>query len=392
MAVPSDRRRQSGLWRRRALAGAGLLVAAIAAWQALVGPEPEPPPKPQTEMLVVEPSRPTLAIAGGRFALEALVVRPAGAGPWPLAILSHGVPRDAAEYPQMRAEGMVGPARELARRGYAVVTFLRRGYGGSEGKPSRSGATCDKRDYRQSGLAEGADILAMSAHMQAQPWADPTRLLLVGQSAGGHASLAAASLRPAGLRAVVSMAGGRGSRAPDEVCDEAALVASMGAFGRTVTVPSLWVYAENDGYFRPALARAMHAAFAAGGSASELVVTPAFGEDGHAQFTRRAGIPVWQPIIDRFLRRAGLPTWDSPPLFEVARLPAPDGLSDACRRLWSEYLAAYEHKAFARTDRGACSYRAARLSSGDARDATLDACRQRNPAGCRIVSEDNRPP
>jgi pimeloyl-ACP methyl ester carboxylesterase len=83
------------------------------------------------------------------------------------------------------------------------------------------------------------------------------------------------------------------------------LVEAMGSYGRTTAVPTLWLYAENDLFFGPSLAREMHAAFRRGGGAAELLVLPSFGSDGHHLFTLDTGIPQWAPAVDRFLATLG---------------------------------------------------------------------------------------
>ena len=70
-------------------------------------------------------------------------------------------------------------------------------------------------------------------------------------------------------------------------------------------LPTLWLYAENDLFFGPSLAREMHAAFRRGGSAAELYLLPRVGSDGHQLFTLDAGIPHWAPAVDRFLATLG---------------------------------------------------------------------------------------
>src|SRR5262249_27609639 len=117
--------------------------------------------------------------------------------------------------------------------------------------------------------------------LQSQPYVDPDRVLLVGHSAGAFGSIASASLAPHGLAAVITLAGGRGSQESDTVCRKDVLIRAYGSFGKKVRAPSLWVYAENDHFFDSKLARAMFAAFTAGGAPGELIIAPPFGTDGH---------------------------------------------------------------------------------------------------------------
>ena len=130
-----------------------------------------------------------------------------------------------------------------------------------------------------------------------------------GVSAGGFASIALSADPPPGLAAVINFAGGRGSRADNDVCDEAALVRAFATMGKTSRIPMLWVYAGNDKFFGPELAQRMHAAFTAAGGHARFIDAPAFGRDGHTLFSA-IGAPVWTPMVDAFLREMKLGTRD----------------------------------------------------------------------------------
>jgi pimeloyl-ACP methyl ester carboxylesterase len=72
-------------------------------------------------------------------------------------------------------------------------------------------------------------------------------------------------------------------------------------------VPTLWVYAENDTYFPPWLARQMCQAFQAAGGRAQMVMLPPFAEEGHFLFTAGRGLALWTPIVSRFLTGLGFP-------------------------------------------------------------------------------------
>jgi predicted acyl esterase len=69
--------------------------------------------------------------AAGPRGLEALLVRPAGNGPFPLALLSHGAPRQGSDRAGMSANGLYRKGVEFARRGFVSLIVMRRGYGTS---------------------------------------------------------------------------------------------------------------------------------------------------------------------------------------------------------------------------------------------------------------------
>jgi dienelactone hydrolase len=240
--------------------------------------------------------------------LEALLYRPAGEARRPLVIISHGSPRSFADRAGMRADWAERAAAFFVAEGYAVLVPMRRGYGTSPGDANdRAHGPCSNPDYADAGLRVGRQVLDIVEYMKGQAFVDARRIVLAGQSAGGFASLAAASWNPDGVVAVINIAGGRGSRAANDVCGEARLVEAMGTFGAGARLPSLWLYSENDLFFRPDLARRMHAAYALGGARTELRILAAYGSDGHG-FVRRAGsASEWQPLVRAFLASLGGP-------------------------------------------------------------------------------------
>jgi dienelactone hydrolase len=139
--------------------------------------------------------------------------------------------------------------------------------------------------------------------VRGEQWADGTRIVLAGQSAGGFGSIAAASQPFEGVVAVVNFAGGRGSMGPDQVCRGDRLVEAMARYGERTRVPALFVYSSNDRFFGPGLARAMHSAFAAAGATADFIEAPATGNDGHVYFARR--MDDWAPRVESFLKRVG---------------------------------------------------------------------------------------
>jgi len=304
--------------------------------------------------------------------LEAMLVRPSGGGRYPLALLSHGAPRDPAARANMSPYGMYRPALEFARRGFAALVVMRRGYGISGGRYAESNGPCSERDYLRSAKASSEDLSAAVRAMQGRSDVSTNGMIAVGSSAGGFASIGLAAAAPQGLVAAISFAGGRGSRGDDDVCDEAALVRAFEALGRTSRIPTLWIYAENDKFFGPDLARRMHAGFVSAGGRAQLINAPAFGDDGHTLFSR--GIPLWTPMVDRFLREQNLGAR------EVAAAPLPPSLSppprlgEKGRSAFADYLAASPHKAFAVSPTGGFAYRVGQRSAGAAQDAALAAC------------------
>jgi dienelactone hydrolase len=323
----------------------------------------------------------------GPRGLEAVLVRPADGGRYPLALMTHGSPRDAERRRQMTPGRYQTQAIEFARRGFAVLIVMRRAYGLSDGDYAEGAPRCGAPEYLKSARESARDLRAAIEAMRTRTDVATERMIAVGQSAGGLAAVALATDAPPGLAAVINFAGGRGSSGDNNVCGEDALVEAFGTLGRTARVPMLWVYAENDLYFRPQLARRFHDAFQASGGRAKFITAPAFGRDGHSLFSV-SGTPVWTPMIDAFLRdeELGLRTPLPPPTADAMAPPAQFG--ERGRAAFKQYVLAGEHKAFALSKSGRFAWRAGARTEREARVAALDACQQAGDS-CTIYAMDD---
>lgn len=241
------------------------------------------------------------ADAGQGATITIHVYKPSGQGPFPLMVMSHGSPRQSSRRAAMGIETLATQARAYAVKGWVVAVPIRRGYGAMGGGYVEGIGDCQSPDYESAGLATAHDIRAAVAAVSSDAAVDKGRIVLFGVSAGGWGSIAAASQGLPGLRAVVNFAGGRGSRGPNTVCAEERLIAAIKRFGGSTT-PQLWIYARNDLYFGPELARRMHEAFVAAGGRANFVMAPPHGPDGHFYFR---AVDAWQDLVDAFLKQAG---------------------------------------------------------------------------------------
>jgi len=344
-----------------------------------------------SEQILRETGRVTITAPDGRsYVLATLTMRPARPGRYPVALLTHGTPRDPKDRATREPSGQSAMALEFARRGYVAVVVQRRGYGFSDGPYAESpGRNCETPDYTLSARAGAADLQGVLAYLRRQTYVDPGTVIAVGPSAGGFAALGLAAERPDGLKAVISFAGGRGSTGPNELCNEARLTDAFAQLGRAVTVPSLWVYAENDQFFSPRVARGFLQAYTRGGAKAEFVMMPAFGEDGH-YLSGRAGTSLWRPAVDRFLNAQGLPNWSSPPSDPpVPYFPPPIKLGENATKAWMDFLAGNGHKAFAASTQGRFGWANGRDDVEVAKSRALDLCAgEKTAQGCTVIAVD----
>lgn len=327
----------------------------------------------------------------GPRGLEALLVRPDAPGKYPLAIISHGAPRKPEDRAGMTPWTSYPSAMEFARRGWAVAVVMRRNYGDSDGKFAEGAGPCERRDYTSGAKASTQDIRAAISSLAQRTDIDSTRILAIGQSAGGMATVALTADPPPGLIGAISFAGGRGSKSDFVVCDEPSLIGAFRTFGTTSRIPMLWVYTANDHYFAPPLAAKFHEAFTAGGGKAKFIKAPPYGKDGHALFSAN-GIPRWTPYVDSWLTEQKLALRETP--MALPSLPAvtvPPQLNDVGREAFEKYLRAGQHKAFAVTKEGGFGYQTARRSLDEAKAEALKFCIGDKGRDCRIVFIGDQP-
>jgi dienelactone hydrolase len=243
----------------------------------------------------------------------AYVVRPIGDGPFPLAIMNHGVSMDPAQRIFFPLVEFRDAAIWFARRGYMVVAPSGPGYGAAAVEAPEAGlfsvffakvGKCSNPNFRDAGLAYAQFNLWIIEYMSTLKRIAPNNVIVIGQSAGGWGSMALSSINPPPVKAIITFAAGRGGRVdgkPNNNCAPEKLVEAAGEFGRTSRVPMLWLYIENDTYFGPELSKRMHAAFTAAGGHAEYHLFPPHGSDGHFFVGTADAVPIWSPLVGAFL-------------------------------------------------------------------------------------------
>lgn len=238
-----------------------------------------------------------------RTMMRTILVRPGGAGPFPLAIINHGTAESAelrGQYAQPRYDDA---ALFFLRRGYAVALPQRPGHGETGGPYLESNGPCESAEFRKAGLATADSIIAAIGYFTSQRYVKRTGILVIGHSAGGWGALAVASRNPREVAAVIAFApvrGGRVNGRPNNNCAPDRLVEAARAFGEKARTPVLAIYADNDTFIDAELSRKVAVAFRMGGGRLDYQLLPAFGREGHALFEQ--GAEIWAPLVDKFLK------------------------------------------------------------------------------------------
>lgn len=145
---------------------------------------------------LAEPDAPAPALMEETWALPlplpsiAYVIRPAGKGPFPLAIMNHGVAMDPGERGFFPLVEFRDAAFWFARRGYFVVAPAGPGYGAAGMDVPERGlygaffskvGRCINPNFRDAGLAIAKYDIEASRYLIDQKVVLPDRTIVVGQ-------------------------------------------------------------------------------------------------------------------------------------------------------------------------------------------------------------------
>jgi dienelactone hydrolase len=243
------------------------------------------------------------------LAAHALLFRPPGDGPFPLAVIAHASTQNVLRRAQTPQPEYHALAAYLVARGYAVLVPERPGHGATGGKYLEDQGGCDEANYSRSGYATADSIKAALDYLLTQRFVRQNGTIIVGHSAGAWGALAMAAEDPKLVSAIIAFAPGRGGHAndaPNQVCAPHTLIASAREFGDEARVPVIWLVAGNDSYFSPDLSKQMADAFRAGGDKVDFRVLPAFGSEGHWLAESDGGEKVFGPVLDAAIKAAAV--------------------------------------------------------------------------------------
>jgi len=236
----------------------------------------------------------------GNLQLHGVLHRPAGAGPFPAVVYNHG---SSPGMLSAQAADALGPV--FVARGWVFFMPFRRGQGlsadagpyimdeiqsarRSGGMPA-AGATM----VRLLTTDHLADQLAAFAWLRGQPFVQPERVAVAGNSFGGIETVLGAE--HGGYCAAVDSAGGAQSWAKTPALRELLTRAA-----RNARVPIFFFQAENDHDLSPS--RVLSAAMKEAGKPFEVKIYPPFGSSaGEGHGFGYFGSAVWAGDVFTFL-------------------------------------------------------------------------------------------
>lgn len=279
--------------------GALLLATLIATWAGASWAQPSGPlhiPTPFEE--------------GGKPVTLELVYRPpAGPGPHPTLLFTHGSTNNGNDAREVRHtavyEDLAGFFNE---RGWLVVFLQRRGRGQSggsdaEGWDPTAGRYACGLDVARQGQARGLeDLDAALSFLLADPHVDARRLLVGGNSRGGVLALLHAARHPERYRGAISVVGGWAGRRCElmpRINGDAAVAAAR------FPHPTLWLHGQRDPLYGEEAPRGWFRQFTeAGGQGEFHQLTYGPLRNDHLVVRTRA---LWETPMSDFLARLAPP-------------------------------------------------------------------------------------
>ena len=322
------------------------------------------------------------------ISLETTIFKPDGAGPFPIVLINHGsIGGNTRFQPRNRPMPAI---REFLQRGYAVIAPMRQGFSNSSGMRVWNGCNIGAE-----GDAQAADVITVVDWLHKQPWADTSRMIMMGLSHGGLTTLAYAKNPDAGFKVFVNFAGGSKN---NSCAWELALVAAYGEYGAQTKDESIWFYGENDSIFPSRVIAPAYDAYVKSGGRAKMIAFPAFNNDGHFMFFYYEGLSIWWKEVQARLDAAKMPVLIVNPQYARSQRPPKSNfaelhdfekipsVNDSNKSCYQRFLAAAKPRAIAFSASGACDWS---TSNEDPMQRAIQRCNQRGKGECKLYAVDD---
>ena len=223
------------------------------------------------------------------------------ATPQPFVVLNHG--RSNQGRTTMQLARYPAQSKYFVAKGFAVFVPTRVGYGPTGGPDVDDEESCNNPQYSYAFDVASFQVQKVVELAKTMGYVNGEKGIVVGLSYGGATAIAAAARGIPGVVGAINFAGGGGGRpstSPMNPCRTDLLEGVFAGYGKTASVPTIWLYSENDQYFGTKFPKRWTDAFVKNGGKAEFVELPPFGQDGHASFV--TNMKVWKPFVDRFLQ------------------------------------------------------------------------------------------
>jgi dienelactone hydrolase len=277
---------------------------------------------------VVKPSQ---ALSGPQKVVYLAMRRKGTVGRLPVAIVYKALPETNGPLPLDFTFNENQQLKDLALRGYLAIGLTRPGNARSNVfLYAQDRCAPDKVDDL---FARGADYLqAVIGSVSQEPSADPRRIIVVANGGASMDSIALATRHVDGLKAIVNVSGG----VYIENCQASDIVRQiLSTYRADVSVPTLWLYADNDTLFDKTLVTAERDTYVAAGGRAELWFLHVDGEPGYLLNFSRQGRLAILPHVDSFLAKLGLPAVVDANVDQLVALLGSERFRDLARQYMS---------------------------------------------------------
>jgi dienelactone hydrolase len=243
--------------------------------------------------------------AGEKVALEMLVFKPAGAGPFPTLVMNHGSTGRGDNkdlFKQTWSANFL--TTYFLKKGWQVVYPQRRGRGQSgglydEGFDSKRSRYSCVLDYSLKGLDRAVEDLDVVMELLLQmEQVDRKQIYMGGQSRGGVLSVAYAARKPELFKGVLNFVGGWMN---DQCTDGKAINRAAFVRGAAYGKPTLWLYGHDDTFYSIGHMRDNFEAYVSQGGKGEFFELRVPGQmNGHGVIQYPE---IWIPAVDGFIKQ-----------------------------------------------------------------------------------------